>query len=618
MPSRYLILFLALTGSIAAQTITSSITGTVLDPSGLSVIGAKIRLVEQGTGAERESVSGERGTFVLGSLQPGGYDLFVNAEGFKRYEMRSVKLSASEIRAVPDIVLEVGAVADQITVEARASLVQTASGERGGVISSNQVESLQIKNRTVMSMLQLLPGVVDTNPNNEAPTQNWFLFVQGNRQASNNVSEDGFTINAIGNNFNSVVGVGMDAIQEVKVLMSNLQAEYGRVSGANVQLITKSGARDFHGLGSYFTRNEAFNANGFFANRAGLPRSLYRYNTVSGNVGGPVFIPGRFNRNRDKLFFFFSGEYWPIKVPQPLGLVTTPTAAERAGDFSQSLDLNGKPISIVDPGNRQPFPGNQIPASRIDANGQALLKVFPLPNFTNRAVSGGSYNYAFQHSSDSPLRSDTFKVDYSPNSSNRLFVNYTTTMNSVDSTLGTTNWPQLPNTTTSHGEVLVGRYTRVFSPTLINELSFGGSTRPNRGSYAVSDLERNQRDRAGYTLGQFNSKSNPLGLIPNATFGGITNAAILAIEGRFPLVATQKSTNITDNMTKVLGVHTLKAGLYVDHFWTTGTPAVSFNGSFDFGRNVNNPLDTGYAYANAMAGVFNSPSPTAARPTKVQ
>ena len=620
MLGRYLILFFVVIGTIAAQSITGSITGAVRDPSGLAVAGAEVKLIEQGTGALRQSVTGDRGTFAIGSLQPGTYDLFVSVQGFKRYEMKSVVLDASQVRAVPEIVLEIGTIADQVTVEDRAAIVQTASGERGGVLTSSQVDTVQIKNRTVMSMLQLLPGVVDNNPNNEAPSRNWYLFIQGNRQAANNLSVDGYTVNAA-NNFNSIVGVGMDAIQEVKVLMGNQQAEYGRMTGANVQLITKSGTRDFHGLGSYFFRNEALNANDFFANRNGQPLSRYRYNSVSGNIGGPMFIPGKFNRNRDKLFFFFSAEYWPITVPLPPGNVTVPTQLERAGDFSQSGDVNGKPISITDPNSTpaQPFPGNKVPANRIDPNGQALLKAFPLPN-TPLILSRGFYNYVFQSANDSPMRSETVKVDYNANPSNRLFVNFTGTVDTNSGPMGipdsgSTNWPQMTKTYSTSGELVVGRYTRVFSPTLINELNVGGSTRPAQDSYSDSEVQRNQKDTIGYKLGQFHPNINPLNLIPNATFGGVPGTpANLFIEGRFPLYTTRKSMDIVDNVTKVMGVHTFKAGLYVDRFWNWATPKQNFNGSFNFARNANNPLDTGYAYANAMVGVVNSYTEPDGRP----
>src|SRR2546425_6425585 len=159
------------------------------------------------------------------------------------------------------------------------------------------------------------------------------------------------------------------------------------MSGANISLVTKSGTRDFHGLGSYFKRHEQFNANDFFNNRLGVPKQRYRYNTWTYNIGGPVYIPGKFNRNREKLFFFWSQEFWPQKASGTYR-ITTPTAVERNGDFSQTLDVNNRLIQIKDPfNNGAPFPGNQIPANRIDKNGQALLKLFPIPNFFDRGIS---------------------------------------------------------------------------------------------------------------------------------------------------------------------------------------------------------------------------------------
>ena len=182
---------------------------------------------------------------------------------------------------------------------------------------------------------------------------------------------------------------------EVKVLLSNYSAEYGRMSGPNVQVVTKSGSRTFHGGGSYFWRHEEFNASNFFNNRLGLPKPLYRYHTWAYNVGGPVLLPGKFNHGRDKLFFFFSQEYWPLRFSAPIGQLTVPTQLERTGDFSQSLVAN-RPIIVKDPLTQTPFPNNIVPATRVDRNGQALLKIFPLPNFTDRNVTAGQYNYVFR------------------------------------------------------------------------------------------------------------------------------------------------------------------------------------------------------------------------------
>jgi len=610
--------FWVLIPACLAQTITGTITGTVKDPSNLPVAGAEVRLTHQATGVERRASSNERGDFVFPSLQPGLYAVSVSAPGFKRLEKRDIALSASETLSVGELVLEVGAVAETVTVTAQAAIVQTASGERSGVVTSSQVEHLLIKGRNVHALLQLLPGVVDL-ADDDQPNRNFNLYVLGNRRNTNAFTLDGMALNAIGNNFNVLVGVSQDAVAEVKILVSNYQAEYGRMSGANVQIVTKSGTREFHGLGSYFKRHEQFNANNFFNNRLGLPKPRYRFNTWNYNLGGPVYIPGKFNRNRDKLFFFWSQEYWPLKIPRPVGQLTVPTELERAGDFSQSLDLNNRLITITDPATRQPFPGNRIPASRVDSNGQALLKVFPTPNFFDRSLSAGRYNYVFQTENRIPQRTETLKLDYPANSNNIFFINYTAYHDVQEGAIGipssgSTNWPQMRKTFNNQGKAVITRYQRIFSPSLINELNVGFIHRPANDEVKPEEVRKNQRDTVGFKLGQFNPSANPLNMIPNATFGGVTNAANLAIEGRFPLVTTHDSMSVTNNLTKTLPGHTVKGGFYADRIWRNASNAVNFNGSFDFGRNVSNPLDTGYAYANAALGVFNSYTEASRRP----
>ena len=223
---------------------------------------------------------------------------------------------------------------------------------------------------------------------------------------------DGVTLTAVGGAPNGTFGISAEAVAEVKVLISNYQAEYGRLSGSNVEMVTKSGTRQFHGAGMYYKRHEEFNANSFFNNFLGLQKNINRFNTYSYNIGGPIYIPGKFNRNRDKLFFFWNHEYLPRKTSSAVQHVTTPSALERAGDFSQSVDVNGKLIPVTDPTNHQPFAGNRIPTNRLDSNGQAALNFFPLPNFVNPAVSKGQYNYVTQWSGSNPLQLFTLKPDY--------------------------------------------------------------------------------------------------------------------------------------------------------------------------------------------------------------
>jgi len=603
----------------SAQTITGSIMGSVRDTSSAPVVSANVTLTQDATGARRQAPTDVRGDFVFSSLQPGEYSLKVESQGFKRLDRTGIRLSAAESLPVGTIVLEVGPVTESIVVTGQPAVVQTASAERAGVVTSSQVDRLLIRGRNVVSLLQLLPGVVDLD-DSERLQNNWNLYVQGNRRGTNWMQLDGMMVNGGSNNFNATVNVSMDAVEEVKVLLTNYQAEYGRMAGASIQLVTKSGSREFHGMGSYFKRHEQFNAKNFFNNRLGAPKPRYRYHTWSYNVGGPVVIPGKFNTNRDKLFFFWAQEYWPLRIPLAISQLTVPTPLERNGDFSQSLDLNNRLITIRDPySNSVPFPNNRIPASSVNPNGKALLGVFPAPNFTDRALSGGRYNYVFQTENHSPTRTETLRLDYNLNDRNLFFGNFSHRLASEEGamglpTSGSTNWPQLRKKNVNNGHVVIVRYQRIFGPTLVNELNVGHTWRPWDDEVLADEVTRNQRSQHGFNLGQFAPGINPLSMLPNASFGGVTSPANLAIEGRFPVLYREKNFSLYNNLTKTAGPHTVKMGIYMDRVWIHQAVALNFNGSFDFGSNVNNPLNTNYAYANAALGVFNSYTEATGRP----
>jgi hypothetical protein len=618
---RYLSLFL-IAGCVQAQSISGSIVGSVADSSGLAVAGASVVLTQPATAAKRQSPTDAGGRFVFPGLQPGEYTVTVEMKGFKKLEKRSINLTAAETLPLGELRLEVGAITESVEVSAQGTPVQTASAERAGVITGSQVDTLAIRGRNITSVLQLLPGVVDTS-DPEQIQSSWAINAQGNRLNTNNLSLDGATLNAIGNNNNSVVNVSMDAVAEVKVLLTNYQAEYGRMSGANIQIVTKSGSRDFHGLGSFFKRHEEFNANTFFNNRTvikgvGLPKPRYRYNTWNYNIGGPVFIPGRFNRNREKLFFFWSQEYWPLQTTGPLTQLTVPTALERGGDFSQTLDVSNKLVPVNDPNTKLPFPGNKIPVNRLDPNGVALLSVLPAPNFTDRSISLGAYNYIFQESRRTPIRTETLKTDYHLSPKDLFSVNYTHRRDenfaSVTASSPMSNWPRMRQDSLNDGRVVITQYRRIFSPTLISETSIGYSWRPWNSTPDPGDVKANQKDTVGYKLGQFTPANNPLNIVPQATFGGVPNPTNLTSDGRFPLTTGHNIFTLSSNLTKIAGPHTLKAGIYADRVAAYNQNGVAFNGLFDFGRNVNNPLDSNYAYSNAALGVFNAYTEPSSRP----
>lgn len=616
MATRVFLLVLLAAVGVRAQNVTGSITGSISDKTGGVVAGATVTLTHVATGARREQQTDDRGDFTFSALQPGEYRLTVIHAGFRPAERQRVMLAAADRLTVGQIVLEVGEVGETLTVTAQQETLQTASAERSGTITSAQVENLLILGRNVTSLLSLLPGVVESSEN-EGLNRNFNLNVQGNRNNTNNVAIDGVTLNAIGNNFNTVVSVSMDAVSEVKVQLSNYQAEYGRMSGAHVAIITKSGTREFHGGGSHFKRHEQFNANNFFNNLNHIARPRYRYNVWNYFLGGPVIVPGtRFNKDRQKLFFFYNQEFWPLKVPQGVGRVTVPTALERQGDFSQTRDLNNALPTILDPVTRQPIASRVIPQNRIDPNGQALLNLFPLPNASDPARR---FNYVFESENDTLQRIETFKLDYHVNPHTQIAFTFSghhdeQTGSSGLPTGGSANWPLLRKTFITRGRFFGGRYVRVVSPTLVNEFTVGFSNRPERESYDEAGFTRAQRDAVGFTLGQLVTTSNPLGVIPNVSFGGVSQAANIAFEGRFPLAGEHRTLSFTNNLTKTLGAHTVRGGLYADRIWRDASNPVTFNGGFDFAQNTANPFNVGHAYANALVGAFNAYSEASARP----
>ncbi|MCC6860788.1 MAG: TonB-dependent receptor [Bryobacterales bacterium] len=602
-----------------AQSITGTLTGYVKDPAGLPVAGAGIRLLQSATGAQRDGQANEQGRFVFSGLQPGVYELRATAPGFKTLTRSGIALAASETLPAGDLVLEIGAASESVTVTAAGAAVQTASSERSGAVTSSQVEGIQTRSRNVISLMNLLPGVLDTADSTREKMDRAVgsFIVQGNRLGSNEITYDGLSAVDLGNNAALLVTISQEAVSEVKVLLSGYQAEYGRNSGAHVQIVTKSGTRDFHGGASHYNRNEAFNATNFFLNRLGQSRPLYRYQTWTYNIGGPVTIPGKFNSNRDKLFFFWTQEHWPLKLPLPVGQVTVPTELERGGDFSRTLDQNSRLIPITDPLSRQPFPGNVIPASRIDSNGQALLRVFPAPNFLDWSISAGRYNHVFQAQRETPLWTQTLKLDYHATSKHLFSGTYNFAKDTTKGWWMGSNWPQMPHSFEVPGRMLSSRYQWIISPVAINELTVGvGGGEENVEALTQEDIRRNTKDAVGYRLNQLYPANNPENLIPNATYGGVLGAAMLEVWGRYPHHSTRTNLLISDNFTRTRGTHTIKAGFYFDRFVTANRNLTQFNGAFNFGRDVNNPLDTNYAYSNGLLGIYASYTETSSRPLR--
>src|SRR5215831_6649841 len=300
---------------LTAQSTTGTIDGRVLDQTGQAIPGATVTLTRQETGDIRTFTTEPTGEFVFTSIQPGNYDLSVKAQGFKAFDKKGIALSASDHISAGDLKLQVGSVSESVEVTADTATVQIVSSERSAVLDSTQVTNLMSRGRDVMALLVILPGVVNDGEGNDSfGVFNSPAAISGTRGVYGGMNMDGISGNTrSGDHLDTPTN--MDTIAEVKVLANTYQAEYGKGAGGIINLVTKSGKRDFFGTAYYYNRNDAFNANNFFSNRQGNQRGRYRYNTVGGNIGGPVYIPGKFNRDRQKLFFFFAQEYLPNQTP---------------------------------------------------------------------------------------------------------------------------------------------------------------------------------------------------------------------------------------------------------------------------------------------------------------
>src|SRR5260221_11716876 len=321
-----------LCASIAlGQSSSGVISGRVLDGTGAPVPGAAITLTRNETGEIRTFTSSSSGEFVFTSIQPGTYELEVKAKGFKNLQKSGLELSASERLSAGDLKLQIGTVNESIEVKADATPVQVASSERSAVLDSNQVANLMTRGRDLMGLLVILPGVVsDGEGNDSLGVFNSPAAISGTRGVYGGMNIDGISGNTrSGDHLDTPINI--DAISEVKVLQNSYQAEYGKAAGGIINVVTKTGTRQFHGLAYYYVRNDGFNANGFFSNRQGFARGRYRYNTVGGNVGGPIYVPCRFNRDKQELFFFYSQAHLPNQRPNRPRNYTVPTALQRPG-----------------------------------------------------------------------------------------------------------------------------------------------------------------------------------------------------------------------------------------------------------------------------------------------
>ncbi len=599
--------------ALVAQNVSSTVRAAIQDPTGASVSRAQCELRSPATGAVYRTNSSTEGTCTFPSVLAGTYQLGVTASGFKSYQLKDVVVNANEVRSTPTIALQIGTMQESINVTAEATTLQTESAERSGLVSGSQIQNLALRGRDFFTLLATIPGVVDdgsmrretTSPNSIQGT-----FINGQRDNQKNFTVDGISSMDSGSNYTVHFQPNMDAIQEVKILTSNYQAEYGRNAGGVVSVITKSGSRDFHGTGYYFYRHESLNANSFFNNRSGTQKQPYRYRINGYTLGGPVYIPKAFNKSRDKLFFFWSQEFTGMKRDAGVRFATMPTALERRGDFSQTVDTNGQRIDIRDPLSGQVFPGNLVPQNRINTTGQNILNFFPAPNYVDPdPLLRNSRNYRSVYSGPYPRRSDMIRVDVNLTDTTRLYYRF---MQDKDEqkipwgswTTGSINYLATPTVFGQPGKGHVAHLTKTLSPTLVNETILGKSY--NKVYFQPEDGSVFDRAKMGNPPQWFKDPGIAGNYGPNVVFGAVPANAVNHTLGNIPYLNYNDVYSVVNNTSKILGAHMSKAGVYFERTLKFAPNFGNYRGTYNFGRDVNNPMDTRHGFANALLGNYTS------------
>jgi hypothetical protein len=623
---KFTVVLLAACLLMRAQNVSSSVKGTVTDPSGAVVAGANCALINDATGQSTTAPTQSDGGFVFATVLPGSYKLTVTATGFKALTVEKIQVTAAELRTLGTLTLNVGESKETITVTGETAALQLASAEKSGLVTGSQLGEIAIKGRDLMSFLSTIPGVVDVGggAGREAldPNGGVNITINGNDSAQKNVTVDGMNVVDTGNNTGMHYEPNMDAVAEVKVLTSNYQAEYGRQGGGAITMVTKGGSQGFHGSAYDYYRHESLNANDFFANRTGTSKPPYRYRVTGYSIGGPLYIPKTFNKAKEKVFFFFSEEFGGIKLDRGYRTTNMPTALERKGDFSQSLDTAGNLIVIKDPTTGLAFPGNVIPTNRINAKGQAVLNQYPLPNFVDPDPKGRLLaNYKDSAQSPYPKRQEIWRTDINLTSKLRFYYRGVNNFDEQANYYG--NWPSgsanFKLVQTKYGLPAwghVGSLTWTISPTFISETSFGIDQ--NGIDLGILDTAPVQRAKWGnlpkwYSIAALEGVVDPT-LAPNIVFGGQPTSPPGMLGSNLPWKNISRNWPFIQNLTKILGSHQVKFGAYIEFIRKSDPTPSNYTGTYNFARNTLNPNDTNDAYSNALLGNLNQYSEASARP----
>jgi hypothetical protein len=597
---------------VAAQAVTGTVLGTITDTTGAAVPGTTVTLTNLGTGLTRTAASDAAGEYTVPSLPTGKYRLVAELPGFKTVTIPDIDLGVDQHLRF-NVQLSIGAVEENVTVAASSPLVQITTSELGTTVNEEQIKTLPLNGRNFVNLTRTVPGVVRGIPGaniDGAGSLAWrasaSFSANGQRPRDNNYMLDGVDNNETWLQ-TVVLFPSVDALDEFKMQTSTYSAEFGHSLGGVVNLQIKSGANKNHGSVFEFLRNSAFDANNFFNNLAGRPKPDFSQHQFGGTDGGSIF--------KDKTFFFFDYQGYRVNQGQT-DLSTVPSAKMRNGDFSE---LNRV---IYDPLTHLPFPGNIIPQNRWDPAAKNILnQMIPTPNTAGTVAGSGQTinNYLINPAMTREDNQFDVKVDHTLTQNNRFFTRYSyqKTHRNLPATLpdGDAGFTFGAGDGNITAQGLAFNDTHTFSSALLNEFRAGWSSI----KFFMTPIDYGTNPAAamgipGINLGGTSSAMSQI-MFNN---GGMRN---LGANSNQPLITNQNDIFFYDNVTKVMGRQTMKAGGSVTHRSREILNADTIVGRFDFNQNLTSNCggitsgctvasNTGFDLASFLLGYASNASRT--------
>jgi hypothetical protein len=605
---------LSAAGAFAQDTAT--IVGTVTDTSGAVIPGAKVEVAQPARGYLRELVSNSAGEFNAPGLPIGLYTVTAEATGFEKLVHTEIALTAGQIQRV-DLKLTVGQITQEVTVAGNVTTVQTENATISGVVSATQVENLNLNGRNFLALTSLVPGAVPDNSFTGGGLHLGHLnscsdvYYDGLRAEFSNLEIDG------GNNSDEASGANggdttpsLNSIAEFRLSTSNYGADVGQHAGPIIEVVTKSGTKDFHGNMHEFVRNDVMDANNFFLNReiappgGNAPKQPLKWNIYGFTFGGPFYIPNHYNTSKSKTFFFYSEEWAAYREGTTIA-GTVPSLRMRQGDFGECDPNSSEANSIIisqgctlptNPLTHAVYAGDQV---SVDPNATALLTPFiPVPN-------SGVDSYISARTVPENFREELIRVDQNISDKARIFVRYThdtwertqTPALWSDSVFDTTA-TRVQNPAVS----AVMNLTYTFRPNLVSEFvaAFGDDPHAYLPVAGPANPINSVNKPSGWTATNLFPANSAQTLLPGISVSGGIPGSFAEDSALYPFVNSNPIPTFKEKIAWSVGKHTLKMGIYLEKYEKNEVYGAAPQGELTFSSS--SAISTGNGLADMLLG----------------